>query len=293
LNDALFRRLAERFPTHRMGEYPLLASLWRFAFYTLRPSAPFVMRTRDYRLTAYPGRKNLTHAVIRRGYWEPGCTEAFRSLLRPGALVVDAGANFGHYALTAASVVGKEGLVYAFEPHPGTFALLEQNCALQGRNNLVAVQAGLAARDGEMDIYTDSGNHGGHSFFDWNLRGEVGGSDRVPTHALDSFLAGHAPGRRLDAMKIDVQGYEMEVLRGAALTISRDRPAVLCEVTPAALRAAGSGTDELVSFFAALGYRAEVLADTPGGALTLDLASLADFLAATTAEYHDVLFRPD
>ena len=293
MNDALFRFIAARFPTHRMSEKRFLASLWRVFFYALRPTAPFVMRTRDYSLMAYPVRQNLTHAVIRRGYWEQACTEAFRSLLRPGALVVDAGANFGHYAMTAASVVGPEGLVYAFEPHPSTFALLEQNCALQGKGNLVAVPAGLAAENGAMDIFTDSENHGGHSFFDWNLRGQARTSHRVATYALDSFLGEHAPGRRLDAMKIDVQGFEMEVLRGAARTIASDRPSVLCEVTPGALRAAGSGPEEIVAFFAEFGYRAEVLPSGQGTPESMDLPALAAFLTATDAEYHDVLFRCD
>ncbi len=178
--DTLFRLIAARFPTHRMGGRKALAALWRFLFYLLRPRHPFVMRTRDYRLFAHPRKGTLTRAVIRRGYWEPLETEIFRSLLRPGALVIDVGANFGHYALTAANAIGPKGLVIAFEPQPESFALLDANRKLLPQDNLLAVQAGLGAFDGSMEIHTDTANPGGHSFYDWNLRGTAGSSQLVP-----------------------------------------------------------------------------------------------------------------
>lgn len=125
--DTPFRFVAARFSTHRMRGSKALATLWRVLFYLLRPRQPFVMRTRDYRLLAHPCKGGLTRAVIRRGYWEALETEIFCGLLRPGGLVIDVGANFGHYALIAANAIGPEGLVVAFEPDPETFALLDAN----------------------------------------------------------------------------------------------------------------------------------------------------------------------
>ncbi len=290
--DTLFRLIAARFPTHRMGGRKALAALWRFLFYLLRPRHPFVMRTRDYRLFAHPRKGTLTRAVIRRGYWEPLETEIFRSLLRPGALVIDVGANFGHYALTAANAIGPKGLVIAFEPQPETFALLDANRKLLPQDNLLAVQAGLGAVDGSMEIHTDTANPGGHSFYDWNLRGTAGSSHLVPVQALDSFLSERVHDRAVNVIKIDVQGFEMEVLRGAVRTIERDKPAVLCEVTPEVLHRAGSGVEELLGFFRTLGYRAEVLLTGDGRVQTMDYPELFEFFGRSEAEYHDVLFRP-
>jgi FkbM family methyltransferase len=269
-----------------------LATLWRVLFYLLRPRQPFVMRTRDYRLLAHPRKGTLTRAVIRRGYWEPLETEIFRSLLRPGALVIDVGANFGHYALTAANAIGPEGLVVAFEPHPEPFALLAANRKMLPQDNLLAVQAGLGAFDGSMEIYTDTANPGGHSFYDWHLRETDGSSHPVPIQTLDSFLSERVHDRAVSVIKIDVQGFEMEVLRGAARTIERYQPAVLCEVTPGALHHAGSGVEELLGFFRTRGYRAEVLLTGDGRVQSMDYPELLEFFGRSEAEYHDLLFRP-
>jgi len=241
---------------------------------------------------AHPRKGTLTRAVIRRGYWEPLETEIFCGLLRPGALVIDVGANFGHYALIAANAIGPEGLVVAFEPHLETFALLDANRKLLPQDNLLAVQAGLGASDGSMEIYTDTANPGGHSFFDWNLRATDGSSHRAPIRALDSFLSERIPHRAVDVIKIDVQGFEMEALRGAVGTIERYRPAVLCEVTPEALRRAGSGVEDLLGFFRTRVYGAEVLLTGDGPVRKMDTPELIEFFGRFEAEYHDVLFRP-
>ncbi len=121
MRNSLFQKLAKHFPTHRIDRSRLLSAIWRILFYLLQPSQPFEMRTRHYRLMAVPARDNLTRAIIRRGHWEPVETRVFTDLLKPGATVVDAGANFGHYALTAANLVGTNGQVIAFEPHLTVF----------------------------------------------------------------------------------------------------------------------------------------------------------------------------
>ena len=290
--DTLFRLIAERFPTHRMAEHKSLAALWRVFFYLLRPRHPFIMRTAHYRLFAHPRKGTLTYAVIRRGHWEPTETLHFLDLLKPGALVIDAGANFGHYALTAANVVGREGLVIAFEPHPETFSLLDENRKLLPWNNLRAVQAGLGSEDATLAIHTDTANPGGHSFYAWNLRDTDCSSNWVKVYALDSYLAEHIHGRAVNVIKIDVQGFEMEVLRGATRTIERDRPAIFCEITPDALQRAGSGLDEILGFFRSRGYRGEIVSNDSGKTKPLDYSELSEFFSRSGAEYHDVLFRP-
>lgn len=291
--DTLFRLIAARFPTHRMGERKYFAAPWRLLFYLLRPRDPFIMRTRDYRLFAHPRAGTLTRAVIRRGYWEPLETEVFRGLLKPGALVIDIGANFGYYALTAANAIGPEGLVIAFEPHPEVFALLDANRALLPQNNLLTVQAGLGSVDGAMEIHTDAANPGGHSFYVWNLRAAEGSSHSVQVRALDSFLSEKIPDRPVDVVKIDVQGFEMEVLRGATGTIEKDHPMVLCEVTPGALRRAGSGLKELLGFFQMRDYHAGVIRTDLGREQPMTYPEMEAFFGRSDAEYHDVIFRPD
>ncbi len=292
MRDALFQAIARHYPTAWIGRSRVLAAVWRTLFYLIGPRAPFAMRTEHYAVIVHPGRETLTRALIRRGYWEKLETQVFVELLTDGALVVDAGANFGHYALTAANRVGTGGLVFAFEPHAATFALLERNAALQPHRNLRPIQAGLGAAEGSLPIFADDGNPGGHSFLDWNRRNDAGGSETVPVHALDDVLAEQAPGRVLSLLKIDVQGFEMDVLNGAEKTISRDRPSVLCEVTPGVLARTAGGHRVLLSFFEERGYKATILLPDVDRLEPMAFKELARLLDDTEKEYLDVLFTP-
>ncbi len=276
-----------------MDRSRFLSALWRVLFYVLRPNQPFEMRTRQYRLLAVPNRSNLTRAVIRRGYWEPLATEVFTELLRPGSFVIDAGANFGHYALTAANIVGPNGFVVAFEPHAETYRLLSANAELQTVGNLECVNAGLGDTNGEITLYTDTENPGGHSFFEWNVRRSENSGHSVTVWALDNYLKDQAENRSVDVLKLDVQGFEMNVLNGARQTIETHKPAVLCEVTPDALRNAGTSHAELIQFFEEFNYRATIIDSTNDLLVAASFDELINKLNTTEAEYFDVLFQPE
>jgi len=293
MRNKLFQTIAKCYPTHRMDRSRPLAALWRVLFYLLQPTQPFEMRTQHYRLMAVPRRDNLTRAIIRRGHWEPLETKVFIDLLKPGATVVDAGANFGHYALTAANIVGANGQVIAFEPHPETYGLLTANAALLPIDNLRTVQAGLSDASGEITLYSDAANPGGHSFFEWNVRHNEGDKKTVPVYSLDTFLQKELPGKQLDVLKMDVQGFEMNLLNGTKETITTHKPSVLCEVTPEALQRAGSGHSELLKFFEDLGYRMTVIDAEAGKLIPMDFEALVTALTDTNAEYFDVLFQPE
>ena len=292
MRNKLFQTIAKWYPTHRIDRSRLLSALWRVLFYLLQPTQPFEMRTQHYRLMAVPTRDNLTRAVIRRGHWEPLETKVFIDLLKPGGIVVDAGANFGHYALTAANIVGANGQVVAFEPHPETYDLLAANAALLAIENLRIVQAGLSDASGEITLYSDAANPGGHSFFEWNVRQNEGDRKTVPVYSLDAFLQNEFPGKRLDVLKIDVQGFEMNLLNGAKETIANYKPTVLCEVTPDALQRAGSSHSELLKFFEDLEYEMTVIDSKVKKLVPTNFVSLVTALTDTDAEYFDVLFQP-
>ena len=106
------------------------------------------------------------------------------------------------------------------------------------------------------------------------------------------MLEEQAPGRPLSILKIDVQGLEMDVLRGAEKTISRDRPSVLCEVTPAVLARTAGGHRILLSFFDDRRYRATILLSDEDRLEPVEFSALATLLDDTEKEYLDVLFTP-
>lgn len=141
----------------------------------------------------------------------------FRSILRPGGVVVDVGANFGLYTISAAAAVGRTGRVVAFEPDPAAFELLTRNVEGNGLVNVECHPVCAGDEDAETDFFQmeESAFSGLSATGRANVRAKV----RVPVRRLDSVLArSDAP---LTAMKIDVEGHEYAVLRGARVTIRR------------------------------------------------------------------------
>ena len=128
----------------------------------------------------------------------------------PGGVFVDVGANVGTYALALAGHVGRGGKVIAIEPHPVTHARLAFNNAASGYAQVKLVAAAAGPADGELLIETDGDNLGASHI----VQGEASGKAiKVPSLLLQRILedAGVA---RVDALKIDVEGFEDRVLTG-------------------------------------------------------------------------------
>jgi FkbM family methyltransferase len=127
-----------------------------------------------------------------------------------GGVFVDVGANVGTYAMVLARHVGANGKVVAIEPHPITHARLAFNRAAAGFGQVTLVAAAAGASDGELMIETDGDNLGASHI----VTGETSGNAiRVPSLRLQRIL-GDAGVSRVDALKIDVEGYEDRVLTG-------------------------------------------------------------------------------
>ena len=127
-----------------------------------------------------------------------------------GGVFVDVGANVGTYAMVLARHVGESGKVIAIEPHPVTHARLAFNRAASGFTQLVLVAAAAGPADGELLIETDGDNLGASHI----VSGKTSGNAiRVPSLRLRRIL-GDAGIDHVDALKIDVEGFEDRVLTG-------------------------------------------------------------------------------
>lgn len=171
--------------------------------------------------------------------------------LRDDSVVVDVGANLGYFTLLLATADCPARRVYAFEPEPGNAALLSANIAAHGVSDRVhAITAALGEQEGEGVLYLSDENLGDHPLFD---AGD-GRTRRCAVTVRNGAACLEAKVPRIDILKIDTQGTELQVLRGLRPLLIRSLPRlqILVELTPAALRRAGDSGRALVEFLDAL-----------------------------------------
>lgn len=202
------------------------------------------------RLRAVTFDRTLYLALHRLGLMGAPERATLSRLALPGMTVLDIGANLGLYSAFLARSVGPQGRVIAFEPDPDLFSLLRENCAANGLENVDARNLALGAAPGRMilsRLTLNSGdNHLGEaadSTFRRPLEVEVG--------ALDALMGGLRP----DLIKVDVQGWELKVLRGMENLLRAAGPVgIYLEVCPGLLRRAGDGPAELFDYLGSLGF---------------------------------------
>ncbi len=173
--------------------------------------------------------------IFFNGY-EPEQSAAFLREFKPGQMFFDIGANIGYYTLLGAKLVGPAGAVFAFEPSIRNLSCLHRHLLLNGSTN-VSVLAAACSDAPTLASFSAGPNFGeGHlDAGDSSASGAASGTwTLVPTVTVDSVVAriGIAP----DIMKIDVEGAEMEVLRGAENTLQNKRPKIFLSVHSSELR---------------------------------------------------------
>ncbi len=190
--------------------------------------------------------------VFRERFFEVSDPELvlLRETLKPGDFFIDAGAYHGWYALVASNLVGDSGRVLAFEPNPGAFATLVRNIGLNRRLNIQAFNVALSSTNGNVWLHKGPGDESPSALA--QIPGGIG-RERVTARRLDDILA-DAKVKRVALMKIDVQGSEADLLRGAMGALRNWRPLLIFEVDPDAARYMGVSPRAAWDLLATLGY---------------------------------------
>jgi FkbM family methyltransferase len=169
-----------------------------------------------------------------------------------GMTFVDAGANFGIYTVVASQLVGDAGRVLAFEPAADTFSVLKHNLDINHLSNVSIFRFALSDREGEGVLYHHGGNPDRYSLGQ-QRKDLVIGSEKITISTLDKVLR-EQDIHHVDFLKLDVEGAEELVLRGAESMLKSMRPTIVFEVNlEAAKELVLSGT-EAWRFLSDLGY---------------------------------------
>jgi FkbM family methyltransferase len=190
------------------------------------------------------------------GTYEREETSLIRELVRPGMTVLDIGANIGYFTLLIASKLGPHGTVHAFEPNPAMLTRLKENIALNPEYNdgrVVFHQVALGANTGEANFFCPVLGHEGVGGLRNTGRAPLSHILRLPVQTLDLFLESEGIGK-LDLIKLDVEGGELDVMRGGERTLAAFRPMILFEACELNTLAYGYRVFELLSYLEQRNY---------------------------------------
>lgn len=228
-----------------------------------------ILAGHELRLPATP--EPWATAMLAGGY-EPVFTAVLIDTVRPGDVCYDLGAHIGYYSLLMARRAGAEGAVHAFEPYPPNAARLRDHAARNAADDRAPIHLHAAALADETGTRELVGAGDGDSVSTLaHLAGTSGLLNAAWRQRFDGFSRHAVEVWRLDdwrastgapppgVLKIDVEGAELAVLRGAARTLEEARPVVVAELHNAGLAA------ECGALLGALGYEVEVVACESGG----------------------------
>jgi len=208
-------------------------------------------------------------ACMLLGFYDPLGVALARRFVRPGSTAVDGGAHIGYFTLLFAQLAGPAGRVVSFECDPRAATRLREHAALADARRVTIHEAAL--HDGSVDTLM------------LNLPDQLGWSTVRADHWVPADARVAVEATSLDAaldrdgvaaadvsfMKLDVEGAELEALRGAAATLAGSRAAVLVEFYPSRMRLLGDDPREFLAHMSALGYHPHQPALRRGGRVQL------------------------
>jgi len=280
----LFRAIAERLPmpalkriapalyrVRPLGAYPG----WQFAIEERHPTPLLLARkclwdlyrergiTEPVRVPWYTGLEldlvlgnDQSRCLYVGGSFEPNEFAFLSRILEPGGVFIDIGANEGFYAVFAARRVQPAGRVVAFEPSPRELQRLRHNIEINALANVTVDTRALGRTRGKAVLHIADAEHNGQNTLGGFGHSGVHAIAHVEVELIDlDSLIGELGIAHVEAIKMDVEGAELEVLHGAARTLDQFKPVLLLELFDEALRKQGASADAVLQFLDSRGYR--------------------------------------
>jgi len=210
-------------------------------------------------------REGIDFSIWLLGAFEPRTVRYYQKLLQGGDVVLDIGANVGAHTLPLARAVGPSGMVYAFEPTDYAFAKLTKNCSLNPKliPRIRCMQYMLVDSDGvgatTPGLYASwplKRSEDLHKLHQGRLMETTGAEARTLDSVVRSLNLD-----RVDCVKLDIDGFECAMLRGAREVLRRWKPVIILELAPYALAEQGATVAELLHLLSECDYRLRYLSN--------------------------------
>ena len=248
---------------YRFRGFARVAEFVRRAFASY--GRPVLVRDFDGDISIYCGlNEHMGSQIFWRGYYSVGQLKLLGRLLKNDSVFVDIGANQGEFTLFAAKRC-RGGRVLAFEPVPEAVVKLRRNIELNDFKNIKVYPLGLSDKENTCCVYSSAG-----AFFDGTVheglftthpteqrKSPVCDIRVVPLDSVEDLR--EIP--KIDVMKIDVEGSELEVLKGASDTIKKFRPVIIVEAAEDNCRSAGYTAADIPGYLKSFSYSFELIND--------------------------------
>jgi FkbM family methyltransferase len=203
----------------------------------------------------------IDYSIFMNGYFEKSTHTAIQKLCKRNMNVVDIGANIGAHTFNLAKIVGEKGSVLAFEPMEWAFNKLKNNYDLNNFSNIILENIGLSDETIDKEehfrsswpvdkktlsrLFTDQTKE-----IDSN---NVKIRNKLQFFKLDDYLKKY--NKNIDFIKLDVDGYELKILKGAKDTLNNNSPIIIMELCPECILRCGDSIEELVNYLDQMGYK--------------------------------------
>lgn len=239
------RESLKRFRGLGLGRIPLVRPMERMMRSALKTDCAVVLGH-----TMYLDAQDVFDLAM-YGRHEPFETELVQQEVKAGNTVLDVGAHIGYYTLIFAKLAGTQGKVFAFEPEPENFCLLQKNVRQNGYQNVALMPKAVSDKVGKASLYLSANNSGDHRICDSR---EARGTIEIETVSLDDYFKDYK--RTIDFVKMDIQGAEYAALCGMTTLLETDRVMrLMTEFWPHGLRTYGIQPSVFLSFLADRGFR--------------------------------------
>ena len=191
-------------------------------------------------------KKGLALAISHYGTYEEVEAKIMEEKIKTGNIVVDIGANIGLHTLNMARIVGNTGQVFAFEPDPSNFKILEKNVKINNYQNIILEQRAVGDKHERTTLY-QSDHPGMHRIFPQTKQAK--GQVKVELISLDKYFIDSNLADRINFIKIDVEGLEFSVLQGMKNILKNNKKIrILFEFMPKNIMEAGFTPIELLNY---------------------------------------------
>lgn len=210
-----------------------------------------------FKIYLNPNNGFIDGEIYWKGVYEEEMLSFLKKHLSKGDVYVDVGANIGQHALFASRIVGDTGVVYAFEPNYPVYDQFKRSIVASEIINIKLFNMGLGTQKKDTVLYVNPINKGGSSLIEYSANME---EVKIVIETGDSVLQ-DLP--KVDFVKIDVEGFELEALEGLIKTLQKNKPKILLEFTPIFYNKKNTDdASKIINFLYELGYSIQDLEST-------------------------------